>query len=314
MLPSRGMGKTAMELTYALNEAGFQVGRRQIERDLVELRDAFPIECNDDSAPYLWKWIDGAVGAVPGLTLGEALSLKLIEMSMDAILPPSITSVMKGRFGQATKKLNSIEGTNANRWAEKFRVVLPSLPRIPPMLDADLLERIQEAVLQGRKIQIEYESKSQQQLLCMHLNPLGIVCRGNNLYLVACEDAQFPRLFALHRFRHVEKLLAECNEPDDFSLAQYIESGGMHFGSTNIIRLEAEIEAWLAGDLLESPLGADQYIDCVDDQYRLSVSVADTWQLEWWILSCWAAIKVTGPDELRARVARKLDAAAKQYR
>jgi len=67
LLPTRGVGKTAKELSEALNEAGFKVSKRQVERDLGELLEAFALDCNNASIPYGWRWvgrrIDGTAGA-----------------------------------------------------------------------------------------------------------------------------------------------------------------------------------------------------------------------------------------------------------
>jgi predicted DNA-binding transcriptional regulator YafY len=40
LLPSRGTGKTAKQLAEALNDAGFKISKRQVERDLADLYDA----------------------------------------------------------------------------------------------------------------------------------------------------------------------------------------------------------------------------------------------------------------------------------
>jgi predicted DNA-binding transcriptional regulator YafY len=51
-LPPKGPGKTATELTQELNEAGFKVSKRTVERDLGDLLEAFPLNCRNRNAPY----------------------------------------------------------------------------------------------------------------------------------------------------------------------------------------------------------------------------------------------------------------------
>mgnify|MGYP000287578086 CR=1 FL=1 len=72
-LPTRGAGKTASELTQELQVAGFDVSKRQVERDLGELMDAFDLECNNASIPYGWRWLPGASSDLAGMTLADAL-------------------------------------------------------------------------------------------------------------------------------------------------------------------------------------------------------------------------------------------------
>jgi arginine repressor len=52
LLPTRGVGKTATQLTRALNDAGFDITKRQVERDLNELMEAFTLDRNDSSIPH----------------------------------------------------------------------------------------------------------------------------------------------------------------------------------------------------------------------------------------------------------------------
>ncbi len=86
-LPARAPGITALELVSLLKNAGFTVSKRTIERDLIELSNLFPLQCNDKSMPYGWYWTPGATAELPGLTLGEALTLRLVEDSLRPLLP-----------------------------------------------------------------------------------------------------------------------------------------------------------------------------------------------------------------------------------
>lgn len=60
-LPARPPGVTAQLLAKRLDEAGFRVSKRTIERDLVELSQLFPLQCNDKGTLWLVldAWCDG---------------------------------------------------------------------------------------------------------------------------------------------------------------------------------------------------------------------------------------------------------------
>jgi hypothetical protein len=60
-LPTAGAGKTVSELTNDLNALSFKVSKRQVERDLKQLQSVMPIECNDTSKPYGWRWVKGSI-------------------------------------------------------------------------------------------------------------------------------------------------------------------------------------------------------------------------------------------------------------
>src|SRR5690554_6504682 len=104
ILPSRPPGATAGELTEHLNDQGFAVSKRQIQRDLNELSAVFAISCNDKSMPYGWYWAKGATLDLPGLSAAEALSMYLTESVVTPLLPASVVEVMKPRFEQAKNK------------------------------------------------------------------------------------------------------------------------------------------------------------------------------------------------------------------
>ena len=65
LLPWRGSGQSASELCSALAANGYEVSKRQIERDLRELSSIFPLQCSNRSIPYGWRWADGAERSVP---------------------------------------------------------------------------------------------------------------------------------------------------------------------------------------------------------------------------------------------------------
>jgi predicted DNA-binding transcriptional regulator YafY len=50
-LPGKGPGLSAAELCGRLQSSGHQVSKRTIERDLVELSQLFPLQCNDKGIP-----------------------------------------------------------------------------------------------------------------------------------------------------------------------------------------------------------------------------------------------------------------------
>ena len=140
LLPSRGTGKTALEITKALNDAGFRITKRQVERDLKELMEAFPLDCNSTSPPYGWKWVNGASTDFPGLTVAEAISLRMVEDTLKPLLPVSVIQALEPRFRQAENRLILLSKENRKaQWVNKVRTVSPAFPLIPPAIDSAVL-------------------------------------------------------------------------------------------------------------------------------------------------------------------------------
>lgn len=314
-LPSRGAGKTASELTRALNDAGFDITKRQVERDLNELMEAFPLDRDDRSIPHGWKWVAGASVDLPGMTIAEALSLRLVEDTLKPLLPVSMLEGLETRFRQAEKQLIALGKENRKaKWASKVRSVTPTLPLIPPVIDSTVLAAVQEALLADLQIDVDYHAMDYQDGKQKRLHPLAMVIRGAVTYLIATAfENDDVRLYALHRIRKAARTDETVKRPVDFDLDEYIREGGMLFGNGKTIRLSANISQFLARILEETPLSEDQKLKADNDKVRLTATVADSWQLTWWLMSYGSSIEVTAPLALRKKIGGQLADAASLY-
>jgi predicted DNA-binding transcriptional regulator YafY len=315
LLPSHGTGRSALELTQSLNSAGFKVSKRQVERDLQSLSEIFAVESINKN-PQGWRWAPNTPLDIPGLSLAEALSLKLARNMMSPLLPPSSLRALAPRFAQADAKLAALESGNATaRWAAKVRTVPQTLPMLPPAIDAAILETVQEALFHDVQLDVAYRNLGADQAAAMRLHPLGLVARGVTLYLVATAfDYADPRTYALHRITQASRCFEAVKPPQDFSLDAYIAEGEFQFGNGQTLRLEAWVSESLARVLEETPLAADQSLALVEDVHYLTASVLDSWQLRWWLLSQGDEVIVVEPAELRAEIGETLESAAAFYR
>ena len=122
------------------------------------------------------------------------------------------------------------------------------------------------------------------------------------------------RLYAVHRMTAARCLDTHRYRPEGFSLDDYIARGGLQFGDGATLRLEARVAPWLAEILTETPLADDQQLVPEGEDFRLTATVADSWQLRWWILSQGAGMTVLEPDTLRREITQTLKRTLKGYR
>jgi len=315
LLPSRPPGKSAKELTDGLQGGHFPVTKRTVERDLVDLELIFPITYSERGAPRGWYWVEGARVDLPGMSVAEALSLSMIEQHLKPLMPASILRTLDPRFQLAASKLATLAGTNtASRWMGKVATVAPTLALLPPKVDPEMLEAVQDALLADEQIDVSYKSAGKSAATEMRLHPLALVQRGPVTYLVAgAFQYENARLFAMHRFKKAVRVKEPVRRPKDFSLDRYIASGALEFGSGGHIALEAIVSKQLAGYLTETPLAKDMKLDDRGDEVRLSATVADSPQLRWWILSHGVSIEVVRPAVLRQEIASHLRSATARY-
>ena len=216
---------------------------------------------------------------IPGLELGEAVSLKLLETYLHQLLPASLLRTLEPRFRLAASKLEHLEDTSAARWLDRIHVVMPSLGLLPPAIDGEVLETVQEALLGDRQLQIGYRNLSATEPRPMTVHPLALVQRGAALYLVATiGNYRDPRLLAVHRMSQAELLDEAARRPASFSLREYAASGALEFGdgATPAIRLRAWIDAGLARILEETPLSPDMRLVPDGNGFELTAGVNDT--------------------------------------
>lgn len=317
-LPARPPGVTAQLLAKRLDEAGFRVSKRTIERDLVELSQLFPLQCNDKGTPYGWYWTPGATAELPGLTVSEALTLSMVEDSLRPLLPGFMLKSLEPRFAQAHQKLQALgPEVPAARWINKIASVPPELSLLAPVIDEVLLEQIQQALLGDQQLHCNYFAAHSNKLRELVLNPLALIQRGNITYLAAiAEPYEDVRLYAIHRFKDAATLDTYSRRPQDFQLDDYIASGALQFNSPGAgqIALHAWVSESLARQLSETPLSTDMQLEPEDEGYQLTATVQDSWQLRWWLLSQTGAIAVLKPLTLQKEVLHQMEAGLELYR
>lgn len=314
-LPGRSPGITASDLTaYLKDEMGFEVSKRTVERDLIELSNTFGLVCNDQSVPYGWHWLPGKQCDFAGIDLADAMSLVLAEDVLVKLLPASMLATLQPRFALARSKLATVGNHRYARWADKVRHVPTTMTLIPPKVDARVLATVQEALLQERQVVVAYTAPSDRKAGDIRLHPLSLILRGSTPYLVATAyDYPDIRLYAIHRMKSATLTGDKITPPKGYTTDGYLASGAMQFGTGKIIRLKAWVSNELGIYLAETPLSDKQTIRFNKGRHLLTAEVPDSWQLRWWILSQGAGIIILTPKHLRTELAEVLNTTYSNY-
>jgi predicted DNA-binding transcriptional regulator YafY len=315
MLPTRGPGLTSHEICDRLKDAGHEVSKRTVERDLKSLENIFALRCNDKSAPWGWSLPNDQAQALPGIALGEALTLRMVEDYIRPLVPAVMLEGLEARFSQARQKLQVLEEDNQSaRWLNKVASVHPAMPTMPPQIDAQILETVQCALLEETQVACRYYSAHSDKTADHVLNPLGLVQRGQVTYLVATAAPHIDvRLYAVHRVLTAKQLKDACVVPTGFSLQGYVQSDAMAFGTPTPIKLKAWVTAKLARIIRETPLSADMQLVEDGEGQMLTATVNDTWQLRWWALSHAGSLVVMEPESLKQALLGQLEGAVGMY-
>ena len=304
---------TASDLQRRLEVERYVVTKRTVERDLQALSAVFPLMLDERSRPYGWSWQhDAPAFDLPGLSNSEALTLLLAREHLSSLLPAATLAQLRSHFRMAEIKLASHGSAD---WMDKVRVIPATQPLLAPRIDANIQATINDALLLGRQVQVRYRKRHADTDESYPIHPLGLVQRGQVLYLV-CTIKTYPqlRMLALHRIQAAAVLELTLVVPDDFSLDAYIKTDAFGWLPGESIFLEAAFTADVASHLEETPLAEDQIITPLPDgRVKVAASVRETLQLRWWLQGFGDRVEVLSPPALRAQLAETARRMAERY-
>jgi len=302
-----------------LEENGYSISKRSVERDLKDLADTgiFPIEKDDRSKPYGWYWPRSVRPInIPGMDSLTALAYVLLEQHTADILPASISQCIKPYYQQARAVLDSSNSNNLSAWPDKIRLLNRGPIQKSPVVEEGIASTVQAALLADRKIELMYLPRDSTEPVSYEVNPLALIFKAGVVYLVCTLwDYKDTKLLALHRISQAQKLTRRSERPAGFDLDEYIRKGHLSFTrSGKAINLKAVISDFLVRHLTEQPLGANQLIkERQNGINEVSVILPDTDELRWWILSFGVGIEVLKPASLRREVKATADSISKMY-
>ena len=313
-VPGRPWKTTASQLCKKLSELGYRVGKRTVERDLIKLSAHYALR-NDGAKPLGWFWDKGGDPLqLPSMDLGTAISWQLVERYLTPLFPQSLLNDLKVQFNYSHSALARAGDAPLGRWPARIEVIFPGPGLIPPRIRDDVRAVVYEALLHGRQCSVNYQGLESLSQRSSRLHPLGLVLRAGVLYLIAtADDYSDPRQWALHRMSKATLLDDPAAKPEDFDFGRYVhEMREFDFPTGRKIRLELDVAPWLARHLSESRLALDQTVKPLSnaERSRVSATVMENQQLEWWLRSLGTSACVIRPVALRNRIVAEARAVA----
>ncbi len=318
---------TVTEVVKDLQQQGYRVAVHSIRRDLKSLlQTCQQLDCNDNSnlageagngLAHGYRWTGKDNQGNGGITLTEALSLVMVERYLSQSLPVLLTRSLHDIFTKAHQTLELHKKSQITHWPDKFCVIQPGQPLIPPVLKHDILMLVHEALLNEKQLQVTYLAtmRADAKPKDYRLHPQGLIQRGPVTYLAAMtNDYDDVYLYALHRMQAAQVLEQGCRHKPAFNLADFAREKG-HFGTAVAIHFKARVCDHLALMLEETRLSENQIISPVNESgfRELTADLTQTWQLRWWILGEGDRIEVLEPEEFRQQIKESLSACYQQY-
>lgn len=305
------------EIRVRLENNGYSITTRSLQRDLKLLSTVFPLLVDEVSKPYGWSWSpDAKTFNLPGLSLSQALTILMARDHLKHVMPASSLGEMASMFKAAESMMNALqEHTSIATWRNKVRVLPAWQSLIPPAVDSKIQNAIYEALLADKQCHVAYQKRNSTDVDDYPISPLGLVQKGQVFYLV-CTIKEYPdiKLLALHRIKQAEVTNNAKITPNGFDLDAYIQTAAFGWFPSDDIILEVVFASDAGSHLRDSPLSDDQFLENMPDgRLYVRATVKHTRQLTWWLLGFGDLVQVIGPAKLRIQMIDTINNMAKSY-
>lgn len=319
-IPMQPPGVSIQQLKTKLAYRDIVCDTRTLQRDLIDLSAFMPLINDTQGRTHYWYWQPQAsLMQFPSMDTQTALTFKFIEKHLTALLPPSVREQLKKHFHLATTTLDSAGAENLRHWSDRVRVVPSEQPLLVAEPNAAANHVIYESLLEKQTFNSAYVSRTRLPNDTKEgvIHPLGIVYRGQVGYLIGCRDGEAePKQFALHRFIWAEPSHIPLQEPEHFSLSDYLNDGYLAYPEGGTMALKLRVAPGLARILEERQLSADQTLSQDPDAagwLLLTATVQETAQLRWWLLSQGDNLEVLAPPHVRQTFKQTLETMVQWY-
>jgi len=178
----------------------------------------------------------------------------------------------------------------------------------------DTIERVSEAAVQNKYIEIVYYTMSRKKETRRKVAPYKIWFFDGTFYLIAnCGLREDIRIFALDRIKHLELLDEIFEMPGDFNIDDFMKSSfGVFHGEP--VYIEIRFAADIADYIKEKVWHETQRIEPQKDgSIIFTAQVAGTEEIKFWILKWGAKARVLAPESLRDEIRLEAEAMLQNY-
>lgn len=300
----------------SLEQYGFNVSARTIQRDLIKMSSIFPLVSDERNKPYGWSWKgDDSIG-FPAIDTPTALACVMAERFLSDLIPVSALKKLEPNFKQARNILKELKNSGLGKWENKIRITPRGHQLLTAQIKSGILDVVYESLLVGRRFEAKYQPRQVTESLKYEVSPMAIVHRKNVSYLVCTLwDYIDIKQLAIHRFQAARPLDRNVIIPKGFDIDEYIKSGEFSYPDSNKeIKLKLSFEKMVGKHLYETPLSKEQSItETVDGRLMVKATVLDTEELRWWILGFGGYVEVVSPTKLRNEIRNNLSKALSYY-
>ncbi|MCV4011969.1 WYL domain-containing protein [Pseudomonas aeruginosa] len=298
LIPEYPRYTSSQTLHEKLQDRGYKVELRTVQRDLNRLSAPFSLTNNKKGGRNEWSYTKGTPLDLRDMEPSTALALYLAESHLSTLLPQSVLDLLGPQFNRARNYLDNLGQNDLAHWARRVRTHPNGKALLPAQVDSEIWRAVSNALLVGRQLRVDYLSRSKADAKMLIIHPAGLVSRQSIGYLIGTVDGYDDlRQFALHRIRQAECLDTPACERPDFDIDHYIRQNLNTTTPIEQVELVANVSPQIAWLLGETPLSTQQSLEPLEgsDWKRLRATVPDDQETLWWVFGLGENVRVHKP-------------------
>ncbi|HEY8355416.1 MAG TPA: YafY family protein [Methylophilaceae bacterium] len=304
-------------VTFGELQERLEVSRSTLKRDLAYMRDRLhaPIVYDRELGGYCFDKSVSAGGryVLPGLWFSAEEIHALLTMQhllsnlhTDGLLGPHIEPLLA--------RLITILG-GASHEIEEIRNRIKLYNLGARGFNLDHFESVASAVLQRKRLIIEYHARSNDEVTVREISPQRLVHYRGNWYVDAwCHMRDDIRNFSVDAIRCVEILKKKAKEISERTLNRVLGAGYGIFGGRHVkwatLIFTPERARWVAAEHWH-PQQSGRFRS--DGRYELRIPYSDDRELIMDILRHGSEVEVIAPASLREKITRTVSEMAEKY-
>ncbi len=303
-------GKSAADLAREL-----EYHWRTVYRDLEALQLAgFPIFTDRIDGKNLWSVLDSARHNIPiPLNLTEIMALYFSRGLMTVLKDTVFFESLESFFRKIKTTLPAEAIQYLERLEESFEVGSKPYKQYGQL--RDLIDRVSEAIVQRKIIEIDYFTMSRKEKTRRKVAPYKIWFFDGAFYLVGnCGLREDIRIFALDRIKSLSSTDESYEMPQDFKVEDFMQTSfGVFHGEPQNVRIRFEAEA--AGYISEKVWHKTQKIKPQKDGSLIfEARVAGTDEIKFWLMTWGSKAEVLSPKGLREEMRMEAEDMLQKYK
>jgi len=281
----------------------FEVHRRTIARDIEYMRDQLgaPIAYDAGKGGYHYTELAYSLPMIQ-MTEGEVFALFLAERVLHQYRGTPYQGLLESAFAKLARYLPDEISIDLERMGEAISFDL----RMTPSFEAEVFEKLTEAVRKKVGIRITYQSAWTSETSVRRVDPYHLANVGGRWYLIGyCHMRRELRMFTPSGIREIELTGNRFEIPGDFRPEKFFETSFGVMTDKQLHRVKLRFNAKVAAFIRETMWHKSQTIrDLPGGGLVLSMRLSGLKEVKRWVLSWGENVEVLSPKKLREGVRR----------